>query len=65
MTTVFGALNQNLASLSKKGTCNYMALEVYKGQVYGASVDFCSLGIVLCRILNNGRLPFIPANAVK
>jgi Leucine-rich repeat (LRR) protein/serine/threonine protein kinase len=47
----------------KKGTFNFMAPEVYRGQEYGASVDFYSLGLVLYRIMNNGRLPFIPANA--
>jgi serine/threonine protein kinase len=49
----------------QKGTYNYMAPEVYRGQEYGSSVDLYSLGLVLYRIMNNGRLPFIPADAVK
>lgn len=46
--------------LSKKGTYNYMAPEVYKGQKYGTGVDIYSLGIVLYRLLNQNRVPFMP-----
>lgn len=46
--------------LSKKGTYNYMAPEVYKGQKYGTGVDMYSLGIVLYRLLNQNRAPFMP-----
>ena len=53
-------LEKTTGGLSKKGTFFYMAPEVYKGQEYGASVDIYSLGIVLYRILNGNRLPFLP-----
>ena len=46
--------------LSKKGTFTYMAPEVYKGQTYTSAVDIYSLGIVLYRLLNNNRAPFLP-----
>ena len=46
--------------LSKKGTESYMAPEVYLGRPYGATVDICSLGLVLYKFLNNNRLPFFP-----
>lgn len=36
----------------------YMAPELYKEQGYDSSVDTYSLGIVLYRLLNKGRLPF-------
>ncbi|MBE6957234.1 MAG: hypothetical protein E7450_07265 [Ruminococcaceae bacterium] len=49
------------SGLSKKGTYNYMAPEVYLGQPYGPSVDLYSLGLVLYRLLNNNRTPFLPA----
>ncbi len=49
------------SGLSKKGTYNYMAPEVYKGNKYGFSVDIYSLGIVLYRLLNKNRIPFLPA----
>ncbi|HWQ29429.1 MAG TPA: protein kinase [Negativicutes bacterium] len=38
----------------------YMAPELYKEQGYDSSVDIYSLGIVLYRLLNKGRLPFFP-----
>ena len=49
------------SGLSKKGTYTYMAPEVYKGEPYGSTVDIYSLGIVLYRLLNGNRTPFLPA----
>ena len=49
------------SGLSKKGTYTYMAPEVYKGEAYGSTVDIYSLGIVLYRLLNGNRTPFLPA----
>lgn len=46
--------------LSRKGTYPYMAPEVYKGEAYGPTVDVYSLGIVLYKLLNNNRTPFMP-----
>lgn len=54
-------LNKTQANLSKKGTLNYMAPEVYKGENYGKSVDIYSLGLVLYSLLNNNRMAFLPA----
>jgi len=45
--------------LSQKGTFNYMAPEVANSSVYDARVDIYSLGIVLYRLLNGNRLPFL------
>ncbi len=53
-------VEKTMSGLSKKGTYNYMAPEVYKGEEYGPSVDIYSLGIMLYRYLNNGRAPFLP-----
>ncbi|MDR2751415.1 MAG: leucine-rich repeat domain-containing protein [Clostridiales bacterium] len=53
-------IEKTMSGMSRKGTYNYMAPEVFKGQEYGASVDLYSLGIVLYRILNSGRVPFLP-----
>ena len=47
--------------LSKKGTFTYMAPEVYKGQTYTSAVDIYSLGMVMYRLMNNNRAPFMPA----
>ncbi|MGI5894882.1 MAG: serine/threonine protein kinase [Candidatus Merdivicinus sp.] len=48
------------SGMSKKGTYTYMAPEVYKGEAYGTTVDIYSLGIVLYRLLNGNRMPFLP-----
>lgn len=53
-------LENTAVSMTKKGTPSYMAPEVYKGQPYTASVDMYSLGIVLYKLLNNNRNPFMP-----
>ena len=45
--------------LSKKGTPNYMAPEVFFGKPYDHRADLYSLGITLYRLLNNNQLPFI------
>lgn len=46
--------------LSKKGTFNYVAPEVFNGKSYDLTVDMYSLGIVMYKLLNHGRLPFLP-----
>jgi len=53
-------VERTASGLSKKGTYNYMAPEVYKGAEYGFSVDLYSLGIVMYRLLNKNRVPFLP-----
>jgi len=47
------------SSMSTKGTFNYMAPEITTSRNYDATVDIYSLGLVLYKLLNNNRLPFI------
>ena len=54
------SLEKTSTHMSMKGTPNYMAPEVYKNEKYGASCDTYSLGLVMYRLLNNNRLPFLP-----
>ena len=54
-------VEKTMSGMSKKGTYNYMAPEVYRGAEYGFGVDLYSLGIVLYRLLNKNRIPFLPA----
>ena len=53
-------IERSNSNMSKKGTYTYMAPEIYKEEPYNASVDIYSLGIVLYRLLNNNRAPFLP-----
>jgi len=53
-------LEKTSGGLSKKGTYSYMAPEVYKGQEYGPNVDIYSLGLLMYRLANGQRLPFLP-----
>ena len=54
-------LEQTSGLLSKKGTQAYMAPEIYREESYGSNVDIYSLGIVMYRMLNDNRTPFLPA----
>ena len=54
------SLEENHYTNSQKGTRTYMAPEVYRGESYGVSTDIYCLGIVLYRLLNENKLPFVP-----
>ncbi len=55
-----------VANLTRRGTYNYMAPEVFNESLTEADMqaaaraDIYSLGLVLYRLLNRGRLPFVP-----
>lgn len=49
----------------KKGTYTYMAPEIIQGKEYDRTVDLYSLGLVLYRCLDQGRLPFYPSYPEK
>jgi len=53
-------IENTMSGMSKKGTFTFMAPEIFKGCEYGASVDIYSLGIVMYRLLNKNRMPFLP-----
>lgn len=53
-------LSKSGSAASKRGTPLYMAPEVYRGENYDSSVDTYSLGIVLYKLFNKGRTPFLP-----
>ena len=52
-------LEKTSGSLSQKGTYNYMAPEIVASKRYDATVDIYSLGLVLYKLLNNNRTPFL------
>lgn len=53
-------IEKTMAGLSRKGTYSYMAPEIYNGNEYGFEADIYSLGMVLYKLLNNNRDPFLP-----
>ncbi|MFI3312692.1 MAG: protein kinase [Eubacteriales bacterium] len=53
-------LEKTTSGLSVKGTFGYMAPEVYLGKDYDYTVDIYSLGLVMYRLLNYNREPFVP-----
>lgn len=53
--------DQTKGASTRTGTNMYMAPEVFRGERYDSRVDIYSLGLVMYRLLNDGRLPFFPA----
>ena len=54
------AMESAATAMSRKGTYNYMAPEIYRNQLADSRVDIYSLGLVLYRLMNGNRLPFLP-----
>lgn len=52
-------LERSMSGMSKKGTYSYMAPEMYRGEQYDYRVDIYSLGLVLYKLRNNNRMPFM------
>ncbi len=52
-------------SASIRGTPLYIAPEVFKGEVYDSRADMYSLGLVLYKLLNSTRFPFMPPYPAK
>ena len=53
-------IETSASNMSRKGTDNYMAPELYKNERGNKTVDIYSLGIMLYRFFNYNRLPFLP-----
>lgn len=52
-------LEKTMSGLSKKGTYSYMAPEMYRGENYDRRADIYSLGLMLYKLMNHNRLPFL------
>lgn len=55
-------MEKTQGSMSIKGTFNYMSPEVFAGKKCDSRADMYSLAIVMYKLLNNNRLPFIDKN---
>ncbi len=56
-------MDATMATMSRQGTPMYMAPEVYVNQQhYDLTVDLYSLGLVMHRLLNRQRVPFLPVD---
>lgn len=55
-------MDRTTSTYSSRGTFSYMAPEVFKGEPYDHRADIYSLGLVMYRLLNNNREPFLPAD---
>ena len=52
-------MEKSMGGLSRKGTSSYMAPEMYHGELCDNRVDIYSLGLVMYRLCNRNRLPFL------
>lgn len=52
-------LERSMGGFSKKGTYSYMAPEMYRGENYDGRADIYSLGIMMYKLRNKNRLPFV------
>ena len=52
------------SALTRVGTKDYIAPEVFNGKEYNGSVDIYSLGLVLYRLFNHNRLPFLSSDSI-
>lgn len=53
-------IDQTVVGLSRKGTLEYMAPEVFLKGKCNLTADIYSLGMVLYKLMNNNRTPFLP-----
>ena len=55
-------MEKTQGSMSVKGTYNYMSPEVFGGRKSDGRADMYSLALVMYKLLNNDRLPFLDPN---
>jgi len=53
-------VSEKSRSMSMRGTPAYLAPEIGRGKKYSSNVDIYSLGILIYKLLNHGRYPFMP-----
>jgi len=58
-------IEKTTGDFTRIGTPPYMAPEIHSGDHYASCVDIYSLGLVMYRLLNKNRMPFLPAYPEK
>ena len=53
-------IEKTTSGLTRTGSVPYIAPEIWTGNTYGPTVDIYSLGLVMYKLLNHGRAPFMP-----
>ena len=53
------ALDRTVSTYSAKGTFSYMSPEVFRGKPYDSRADLYSTGLILYKMLNRNRDPFV------
>jgi len=53
-------IEKSSGDFTRIGTPPYMAPEIHKGTAYASCIDIYSLGLVVYRLLNKNRMPFLP-----
>lgn len=56
-------LERTMSVYSVRGTFSYMAPEVYRGRKYDRRADIYELGLIMYRLLNSGKEPFLDPSA--
>ncbi len=56
-------LSNTTAAMSVRGTYTYMSPEISRGEPANITSDIYSLGIVLYRLMNGNKIPFLSADA--
>jgi len=54
-------IEKTTGDFTRIGTPPYMAPEIHSGNQYASCIDIYSLGLVMYRLLNKNRMPFLPA----
>ncbi|MCL2820293.1 MAG: serine/threonine-protein kinase [Oscillospiraceae bacterium] len=58
-------IEKTTGDFTRIGTPPYMAPEIHSGSQYASCIDIYSLGLVIYRLLNKNRMPFLPAYPQK
>lgn len=61
----FGISTINNNSIRREGTLLFMSPEIIEGRKYDKSIDIYALGVLMYKMLNNERIPFLKCETQK